>query len=59
MSFYEPRSIKRQRRTQAELEGLDRALAKIVADIEPATVRQVVLPGGGAGLGPQRRSEGL
>ena len=44
MSVYEPRSInpqrplQRQRRTQAELEDLDRALVEIVAEIEPAIV---------------------
>ncbi len=41
MSVYEPSPIKRLRRTKAELEALDRDLAAIVAEIEPATVRQV------------------
>ena len=35
MSVYGARSIKRSRRTRAELEDLDRALAEIVAEIEP------------------------
>lgn len=43
MSVYGPSPIKgkpRLRRTKAELEELDRALARIVAEIKPATVRQ-------------------
>lgn len=41
VSLYEPSPIKRARRTRAELEGLDQALAVIVEEIEPATVRQI------------------
>ncbi len=51
MSVYGPSPTKRARRTRAELEDLDLALAGIVAEIEPATVRQVfyqaVVWGGG------------
>lgn len=38
---YGTRPIKRSRRTRAELEDLDQALAVIVEETEPATVRQV------------------
>jgi hypothetical protein len=41
VTVYEPSPIKRKRRTKAELEQLDLALADIVAEIQPATVRQV------------------
>jgi hypothetical protein len=41
MSVYEPSPIKRRRRSRAELRELDSSLARIVAEIEPATVRQV------------------
>jgi hypothetical protein len=41
VSIYEPSPVKRQRRTKAELEELDMVLADVVAEIEPATVRQV------------------
>ncbi len=41
MSVYGTSPIKRQRRTKAELEELDLTLADIVAEIQPATVRQV------------------
>jgi hypothetical protein len=58
VSFYELRSIKRQRRTQAKLEGLDRDLVKIVADIEPATVRQVFYQGAVRGLVPKDEARG-
>jgi hypothetical protein len=61
VSVYEPRSIKREprlRRTRAELEDLDRALAKIVAEIEPATVRQVFYQGVVCGLVPKDEARG-
>ena len=54
VSLDEPRPKKRARRTRAELEGLDQALAVIVEEIEPATVRQVFLSGCGPGDGPER-----
>ena len=41
MSVYGPSPTKRARRTRAELQALDTALAAIAAEIEPATVRQV------------------
>ena len=58
MSVYEPRSIKRSRRTRAELEDLDRSLVEIVAEIEPATVRQVFYQGVVRGLVPKDESKG-
>jgi hypothetical protein len=58
VSVYEPRSIKRFRRTRAELEVLDRALAKIVAEIQPATVRQVFYQGVVRGLVPKDEARG-
>lgn len=41
MSVYGTSPIKRSRRTKAELEDLDWMLSEIVAEIQPATVRQV------------------
>ena len=41
MSVYGPSPTKRARRTRAELQALDKALAAIAAEIEPATVCQV------------------
>jgi hypothetical protein len=41
MSVYGPSPIKRLRRSKAKFEALDGALTEIVAEIEPATVRQV------------------
>lgn len=39
--FYRSRSIKRHRRTKAEIEQLKDALLEIVEEIRPATVRQI------------------
>ncbi len=50
--------IKRARRTRAELEGLDLALAAIVAEIEPATVRQVFYQAVVRGLVPKDEARG-
>lgn len=59
MSVYEPSPIKRrQRRTKAELEELDRVLAEIVAEIEPATVRQVFYQAVVRGLVPKDEARG-
>ncbi len=58
VSVYGPRPIKRQRRTRAELEDLDLALAEIVADIEPATVRQVFYQAVVRGLVPKDEAKG-
>jgi hypothetical protein len=41
MSLYEPRSIKRRRATQDEMQGRREALRAIVAEGRPMTVRQV------------------
>ncbi len=58
MNVYGPRPVKRARRTRAELEALDRALVKIVEEIEPATVRQVFYQGVVRGLVPKDESRG-
>ena len=58
MSVYEPSPIKRQRRSKAELEALDRAIAGIVAEIEPATVRQVFYQAVVRGLVPKDEARG-
>jgi hypothetical protein len=58
VSVYEPSPITRQRRTRAELERLDLALADIVAEIEPATVRQVFYQAVVAGLVPKDETKG-
>lgn len=58
MSLDEPRPIKRARRTRAELEGLDQALAVIVEEIEPATVRQVFYQAVVRGMVPKDESKG-
>lgn len=60
MSVYEPSPIKRQRRrrSQAELKALDGALAEIVAEIEPATVRQVFYQAVVRGLVPKDEARG-
>jgi hypothetical protein len=58
VSFYRPRPIKRQRRTRAELEELDWALAQIVAEIEPATVRQTFYQAVVRGLVPKDEAKG-
>jgi hypothetical protein len=58
VSLDEPRPIKRARRTRAELEGLDQALAVIVEEIEPATVRQVFYQAVVRGMVPKDESKG-
>jgi hypothetical protein len=55
---YGPSPIKRRRRTKAELELLDSDLASIVAEIEPATVRQVFYQAVVAGLVPKDEARG-
>jgi hypothetical protein len=50
--------IKRTRRTRAELEQLDQALTEIVAEIEPATVRQVFYQAVVHGLVPKDEAKG-
>jgi hypothetical protein len=50
--------IKRTRRTRAELEQLDQALTEIVAEIEPATVRQVFYQAVVHGLVPKDEANG-
>ena len=58
MSVYEPNPIKRKRRTKAGLEQLDLALADIVAEIQPATVRQVFYQAVVRGLVPKDEAKG-
>ncbi len=59
MSVYQPSPIKsRRRRTRQELEDLDRALAEIVAEIEPATVRQIFYQAVVRGLVPKDEAKG-
>ncbi len=58
MSVYEPRLVKRKRRTKAELEQLDLALADIAAEIQPATVRQVFYQAVVRGLVPKDEAKG-
>lgn len=55
---YEPSPIKRRRRTREELEVLDRAFAEIVAEIEPATVRQIFYQAVVRGLVPKDEAKG-
>ncbi len=50
--------IKRKRRTKAEIMVLDLALAEIVAEVEPATVRQVFYQAVVRGLVPKDETEG-
>ena len=58
MSVYGPSPVKRARRTKVELEELDYALAEIVAEIEPATVRQVFYQAVVWGMVPKDESRG-
>ena len=58
VSVYEPSPIKRKRRTKTELAELDLALAEIVAEIEPATVRQVFYQAVVHGLVPKDEAKG-
>jgi hypothetical protein len=58
VSVYGPSPIKRRRRTKAELEVLDISLAEIVAEIEPATVRQVFYQAVVRGLVPKDEAKG-
>ena len=58
MTVYGPSPIKRGRRTRAELEELDGALALIVEEIEPATVRQVFYQAVVRGLVPKDEARG-
>ncbi len=58
MSVYGTSPIKRKRRTKAELEMLDQALVNIVAEIEPATVRQVFYQAVVHGLVPKDEAKG-
>jgi hypothetical protein len=58
VSVYGPSPIKRSRRTKSELEKLDQSLAEIVAEIEPATVRQVFYQAVVYGLVPKDEARG-
>ncbi len=58
MSVYRPSPIKRHRRTKAELEELDLRLADIVAEVQPATVRQVFYQAVVRGLVPKDEAKG-
>lgn len=58
MSVYRPSPIKRRRRTRGELERLDLDLCDIVAEIKPATVRQVFYQAVVAGLVPKDEAKG-
>ncbi len=58
MSTYRPSPIKRSRRTRAELAELDWSLAEIVAEIEPATVRQIFYQAVVRGLVPKDEAKG-
>ncbi len=58
MSVYGASPTKRPRRTLAELEALDYALAEIVSEIEPATVRQVFYQAVVRGLVPKDEARG-
>lgn len=58
MSVYGTSPIKRRRRTKAELEELDRTLAEVVAEIQPATVRQVFYQAVVLGLVPKDEAKG-
>jgi hypothetical protein len=58
VSVYGTSPIKRTRRTRAELEQLDHALIEIVAQIEPATVRQVFYQAVVHGLVPKDEAKG-
>ena len=58
MSVYGTSPIKRRRRTKAELEDLDRVLADVVAEIQPATVRQVFYQAVVLGLVPKDEAKG-
>jgi hypothetical protein len=58
VSVYGTSPIKRQRRTKAELHTLDGALTDIVAEIEPATVRQVFYQAVVRGLVPKDEAKG-
>ena len=58
MSVYRPSSIKRSRRTRAELEELDWSLVEIVAQIELATVRQIFYQAVVLGLVPKDEAKG-
>jgi hypothetical protein len=58
MSVYGTRPIKRHRRTKAEFEELDRVLGDMVAEIQPATVRQVFYQAVVLGLVPKTRLKG-
>ena len=58
MSVYGTSPIKRTRRTKAEIEALDEQLCMIVADFEPATVRQVFYQAVNRGLVPKSETKG-
>jgi hypothetical protein len=58
VSVYGTSPIKRQRRSKADLQALDGALANIVAEIEPATVRQVFYQAVVRGLVPKDEAKG-
>lgn len=53
MTLYEASPLKRQRRTNAELEWLDGALVEVLADIQPATLRQLFYQATVHGLVPK------
>lgn len=55
---YGTSAIKRKRRTKSELRALDDELVEIVAEIEPATVRQVFYQAVVAGLVPKDEAKG-
>jgi hypothetical protein len=58
VSVYGTSPIKRRRRTKAELEELDRVLTDLVAEIQPATVRQVFYQAVVLGLVPKDEARG-
>ena len=58
MSVYRARTIKRTRRTKAEIEELREALHEIVAHYEPITVRGVFYQAATRGLVPKTDNEG-
>ena len=58
MSIYGASIIKRSRRSRSEIEALDAALVEIVAQFNPATVRQVFYQAVNRGLVPKSETKG-
>src|SRR5215212_11353405 len=58
MSAYGASPIKRTRRTRSEIEALDAALVKIIAQFSPVTVRQVFYQAVNRGLVPKSETKG-